>query len=54
VEKPTTWLIFSFGHRRCGNPSMERPWAGCRFAKANEHPVPVGLFLSGNRLSSGS
>ncbi|ESQ09079.1 MAG: hypothetical protein N838_02705 [Thiohalocapsa sp. PB-PSB1] len=23
---------------------------GCRFAKANENPVPAGLFLAGKRL----
>ena len=38
-------------HRRCGNPPIERLWAGCRLAKANENPAPVSLLLSGNRLS---
>ncbi|HBG96943.1 MAG TPA: hypothetical protein DDY14_16810, partial [Chromatiaceae bacterium] len=33
-----------------GNSSIERLWAGCRWAEANEHPARVGLFLSGNRL----
>jgi hypothetical protein len=30
---------------------IERFWAGCRLAKANEHPALVGLFLYGNRLN---
>ncbi|ESQ13981.1 MAG: hypothetical protein N838_00830 [Thiohalocapsa sp. PB-PSB1] len=45
VEKHTIWLVIFFA------PTCpERLWAGCRLAKANENPTPVGLFFSDNRL----
>ena len=33
-------------------PAHKATMGSCRFAKANENPAPVGLFLSSNRLSN--